>query len=169
MNRQLRFLTLTALLAALIAALTLYARLPFPMTSDGYVHFGDGMVLIAACLLPTPYAVAAAAVGCGLADALPGLFSWLPATIVIKSLMAWLFSSKQKKILCKRNVLMLLPACAVNVAGYYLYEGLVKNQWAALLSVFGNVIQSGAGVVLFVLSAAALDRLHIKNNLLKWD
>jgi len=156
-------------MAALITALTMFIKLPFPMTSEGYVHFGDGMVYIAACLLPAPYAVAAAVIGCGLADALPGLFGWLPATLLIKACMALLFSSRQKKLLARRNILVLLPACAVNIAGYYLYEGFVYSQWAALVSVFGNVIQSGISVAMFLLLAAALDRLKVKNNLLKWD
>jgi len=169
MTKRLRLLTFTALMAALIAALTMLVKFPFPMTSEGYVHFGDGMVYIAACLLSAPYAVAASAIGCGLADALPGQFGWLPATVVLKACMALLFSSRQKKILAKRNVFALLPACAINVVGYYLYEGFAYSQWAALISVFGNVIQSGISVAMFLMLGAALDRLRVKNNLLKWD
>jgi len=166
MTKRLQLLTFTALTAALIAVLTLFAKIPFPMTSEGYVHLGDGMVFLAACLLPAPYAAAAAALGCGLADAIPGFFPWLPATIVIKACMALLFSSKQKKILCSRNFFVLLPACLINIAGYYLYEGILYSQWGALVSVFGNVIQAGAGVAMFLLLGAALDRLKIKNKLL---
>jgi len=166
MTKRLQLLTFTALTAALIAVMTLFAHIPFPMTSDGYVHLGDGMVFLAACLLPAPYAMAAAALGCGLADAIPGWFGWLPATIVLKACMALLFSSKQKKILCPRNFFVLLPACLINIAGYYFYEGFVYGQWGALLSVFGNVIQAGAGVALFLLLGAALDRLNVKNKLL---
>ena len=159
-------LTLTALMAALIAALVYFGRIPFPMTSGGIVHPGDGMIFIAACLLPTPYAAVAASLGAGMADALLGDFGWLPATIALKACMALLFSSKQKKILTRRNVLVLLPACAINIAGYYLYEGFIYNQWAALVSVFGNVIQSGLSAALFLLLAAALDRLKLKDRLL---
>ena len=166
MNKRLQLLTFTALTAALIAVMTLFAHIPFPMTSDGYVHLGDGMVFLAACLLPAPYAVAAAALGCGLSDALLGVFGWLPATIVLKACMALLFSSKQKKILCSRNFFVLLPACLINIAGYYLYNGAIYGEWGALLSVFGDVIQAGAGIAVFLLLGAALDRLKIKNKLL---
>ena len=166
MNKRLQLLTFTALSAALIAAMTLFAHIPFPMTNDGYVHLGDGMVFLAACLLPAPYAAAAAAIGCGLADALPGYFVWIPATIVLKACMALLFSSKQKKILCARNFFVLLPACLINGVGYYLYEGFVFSQWGALVSVFGNLIQAGAGIAVFILIGAAMDRLKIKNKLL---
>lgn len=166
MKRQsLTCLVLTALLAALTAALTLFAHIPFPMTSAGYVHLGDGMVYIAACLLPGPYAAAAAAIGCGLGDL--AALSWLPATVAIKACMALLFTAKRPKLLCRRNVWALLPATLVNAGGYFLYEGFVIGKWGAVLSVIGNLIQSGFAIAIFLLLAAALDQLKIKSKFMK--
>jgi len=157
---------MAALLAALAAALT-FVHVPFPMTSEGYVHLGDGIVYLAACLLPGPYAAAAAAIGCGLADlAAP---AWLPATVVIKACMALLFSAKREKLLCPHNILALLPAALVNTGGYFLYEGLAFGQWAAALSFIGNLIQSGLAAAIFLLLAAALDKMEIKRKFLKWS
>jgi len=153
---------MTALLAALITALTYYGRIPFPMSNGGYVHLGDGMVCIAACLLSAPYAVAAAAIGAGMADALLGFYPWIPATLVLKACMALLFSAKREKLLCPRNILALPLAALVNTGGYFLYESLIYRQWAAMLSAVGNLVQSAVAAAIFLLLAAALDHLNIK-------
>ena len=168
MKRQsLLYLIMAALLAALITALTYYGRIPFPMTSDGYVHLGDGVVYIAAALLPGPYAAAAAAIGCGLADLGCGYFSWIPATVLLKACMALLFTSKRPNMLNRRNILALLPAAVINVGGYFLYESLTLHHWAAMVSAVGNVIQSVLGALLFVLLAAALDHLQVKTRFMR--
>ena len=162
-RHPLQTLVLTGLLAALAAALT-FLRIPFPMTSEGYVHLGDGAVYLAACLLPMPWGAVAAAVGCGLADlAAP---AWIPATLVIKFCMALLFSAKREKLLCGRNALALLPAGLINVGGYFLCESLVLGEWAALVSVLGNVMQSCIAAAIFVFLAAAMDRLKIRQKFL---
>ena len=164
MKRQsLQTLILTALLAALTAALTLLAKIPFPMTSGGCVHLGDGMVYIAAALLPLPWGPAAAVIGCGLAD-LTAL-SWLPGTVVIKACMALLFTAKRPRLLCRRNILALPLAALVNVGGYFLYESLFLHE-AAMLSVVGNAVQSAIAAGMFLLLAAAMDQLKIRKRFL---
>ena len=60
-NRQLRLMILTALFAAMTFALTFSVRIPMP--SGGYIHLGDAMIYLSACILPFPYAIAAAGIG----------------------------------------------------------------------------------------------------------
>ena len=72
-REHLRWTVTAALMAAFITLVTAYVlHVPFP---GGYVHIGDTLIYLAACLLPLPYAVAAGAIGAGLADLLtyPGL------------------------------------------------------------------------------------------------
>lgn len=66
---QLRTMLTAALFAAAIAVTTAYI-IHIPLPTGGYIHPGDALIYLAACLLPTPWAVAAAAVGAGLADLL---------------------------------------------------------------------------------------------------
>ena len=67
-NKQLIYVVMAALFAAIITVVTAYVlRIP---TGNGYIHLGDSFIFLAASLLPLPYAIAAAAVGAGLADAL---------------------------------------------------------------------------------------------------
>ena len=72
---------MTGLFAAMIYVLTAWLHIP---TGAGYTHAGDGLIYLAASMLPTPYAMAAGAIGAGLADGLSGFVVWLPGTIVIK-------------------------------------------------------------------------------------
>lgn len=51
-----------AVFAALIAVMTAYIKFNTGI-NDGYLHFGDSMIYLAACILPLPYAMAAAAIG----------------------------------------------------------------------------------------------------------
>lgn len=65
-NKQLIYVVMAALFAAIITVVTAYVlRIP---TGNGYIHLGDSFIFLAASLLPLPYAIAAAAVGAGLAD-----------------------------------------------------------------------------------------------------
>ena len=161
-----------ALLAALTAALTSIHIVKLP--NGGYVHLGDIFVLLAGCLLPAPYAMAAAAIGGGLAD----LFTaplWAPATIVIKAAVAGLCSAKRETLLTRRNALMTLPYAAVTLIGYALHELLLvalgleasEEVWTAILlaSVSLNALQVLASAALFFAIAAALDRVGFKRKL----
>ena len=47
--------------------------------NGGYIHLGDALIYLAAVLLPAPYAMAAGAIGGGLADLLTAPV-WAPAT-----------------------------------------------------------------------------------------
>ena len=75
-RENLRLLTTTALFAAAITVMTAY-MLHIPLPTGGYIHLGDALIYLAACLLPVPYAAAAAAVGAGLAD----LLTWMLGSI----------------------------------------------------------------------------------------
>ncbi len=52
-TEKLRLLVTTGLFAALIYVFTAYLHIP---SGAGYTHAGDGLIYLAACILPTPYA-----------------------------------------------------------------------------------------------------------------
>ena len=68
-RENLRLLVTAALFAAAITVMTAY-MLHIPIPTGGYIHLGDALIYLAACLLPVPCAAAAAAIGAGLADLL---------------------------------------------------------------------------------------------------
>ena len=73
-----------ALFAALICVGTMLVQIPIPATG-GYANLGDGVILIAAFLMGTGYATAAAGLGSMLADLLLGYVSYAPGTLIIKA------------------------------------------------------------------------------------
>lgn len=153
-----------ALFAAIITALTAYFHIP---AGHGYIHVGDSFIFLAACMLPTPYAVAASAIGGGLADILAGAPIWAPATIVIKSLLVFSFTSKSKKIVNVRNICAIIAAMVITCAGYCVYDGLVFGQWPiAIAGIPDSIIQVAASGVIFFVLALAIDASKLKTKLL---
>ncbi|MDR1927606.1 MAG: TIGR04002 family protein [Oscillospiraceae bacterium] len=166
MRKRLYLFIFTGLFAALAAALT-FVHLPIPMLNGGYVHLGDSLVYLAACMLPAPYAALAAGIGGGLADLLSGAPAWAPFTVLIKVGMTLFFSSRRGKLLDVRQILGLLPAALLNAGGYYLAEGLMYGSWKAILwpSLTGNLIQSAGSTAVFLALCLALDRAKGKQRL----
>ena len=159
-------LVLSALFAAMITVMTAFLfHIPIGV-NGGYLHFGDALIYLAASLLPTPYACAAAAVGAGLADIVSGAPVWAPFTLVIKACIVLLFTAKREKLLNKRNVLALIGAWPVTCAGYYVAEAIITGNWVVpAAGLPANTIQAAGSAVLFVLIALALDKMHLKNRL----
>ncbi len=155
-QEKMRLLVLTGLFAALICLFTAYiCHIPLG-ANGGYLHFGDTLIYVAAALLPQPYALLAAAIGGGLADLLTSPM-WAPATIIIKALI---------KLLCTRNRIAPFISWIISTIGYYLAEGLIFGQYAALItSVLGSALQSGGSLLFFYLVAGVLDKQDIKDKI----
>lgn len=150
------------LFAAMITIMTAYiCHIPYG-ANGGYIHFGDTLIYLAAVLLPRPYALAAAAIGGGMADMLTAPM-WAPATIVIKMLITLPFTSRQEKILTVKNMVAPFIALPISAAGYYLAEGILFGSFIApMASLAGSLIQSVGSAVFFFVLASALDKAHIK-------
>ena len=158
---------MTAVFAALICLTTAFL-LHIPVgTAGGYIHLGDAFIYLAAAFLPTPFAMAAASIGAGLADILTGAPHWALFTVVIKAAMAACFTSKSTKILCVRNTVAAAAAGVVGMVGYYFAEVLLFGNWITPLwsTLTGGTVQAVGGAVLFWVSGAALDRANVKSRL----
>ena len=165
---KVRRLTLTGMFSALIFVFTAYIHVP---TGAGYTHAGDGLIYLAASILPFHYAAAAGAIGGGLADGLSGFVVWLPATVVIKPITALFFSNKGETIITVRNILAILPSLILCIVGYSLYEGIVMARGfstGAIIAAFSQtpayIVQVGASSVLYIAAGIALDRVGFKKN-----
>ena len=164
-KNHIKLTCMTAIFAALVYVVTAYLHIP---TYNGYVHCGDGFIFIAACLLPMPYSVIVGVLGAMLADLLTGFAIWAPGSMIIKGLLALLFTCKSNKILTVRNLIMLLPAALVSAGGYYLYEVLITGSFvASLAGIPGSLTQAAASSIVFVVIGIALDRSNAKKKLLE--
>lgn len=160
---QVKYLAITGIMAALITVMTAYiCHIPVGV-NGGYLHFGDALIYLAATLLPTPYALAAAAIGGGMADLLTAPL-WAPATIIIKILITIPFTDKSAKIVTVRNVIATILAYLISTFGYTVAEYILfGNMPAVLVSLAQNLVQSGGSAIVFIVLGLALDKVHIKN------
>lgn len=166
-NVTVKRLVTTGIMAAMITLMTAYICHVPTGVNEGYIHFGDALIYIAAAILPAPYAMAAGAIGGGLADLLTAPV-WAPATIIIKMLITLPFTNKDTKIVNKRNVVALFVAFVISSVGYFLAEGIMFGFTTAFFaSIGGSVIQSGGSAVVFILFGLALDRIHFKTRFMK--
>ena len=152
---KLRRLVYGGLLAAVIAVLTAFIKLPVPVT-NGYIHLGDGAIFLAAALLG-PYAAIPAAIGSALADLLAGYYIYMAPTAAIKGVMGWIAGQFMgDQAVSVRNILIFVLCELIMVAGYFAFECAMYGVAAALGAVGPNLVQGAAGVIFgSVLSAAA--------------
>ncbi len=158
--QKIQLMCLTALLTAAAFILTAYVHLP---SHTGYIHPGDALIYLAACLLPLSHALFVGVGGAVLADCLTGFAVWAPASMVVKAVSVLCFSSKANRILTMRNRTALLPASLVSIGGYYLYEmAITANAIAPLAGIPGYIIQALLSIALFVTLGVVLDKLNFK-------
>ncbi|MBQ7138241.1 MAG: ECF transporter S component [Clostridia bacterium] len=151
-----RKLTMTGVMAALIAALTIFPHIP--NMAGGYVHLGDGLIMLGVMLLG-PLSIPAAAIGSMIAD----LLTYPPyavATLIVKGLMALV----AHLIYRRGNRRSMLPAFILSeltmVAGYFVYEIFLLGIGGAIADIPGNLIQGAAGVAIGYALSAIVPRLE---------
>lgn len=165
-SAKIKYLTLTGLMAAMITIMTAYiCHIPVGM-NGGYLHFGDSLIYLTATLLPTPYALAAAAIGGGLADLMTAPM-WAPATIIIKMLITIPFTNKSTKIITPRNIIATLIAYVISGSCYFFAEYILFGNFSSafLASMSGSLLQSGGSAIFFIIFGLALDKAHMKSKL----
>ena len=154
---QTRALVMTALLAALSFVATLVIRIPSP--TGGYMNLGDTVVLLGAYLLGGAYGAAAGAIGPALADLVSGYIVYVPATLVIKAVMALIAAGIYHACGRRpRSLILATPRAAPwMVIGYWLYDGILMGSLAgSLAGVPSNLVQSALGIVASTALALAL-------------
>lgn len=156
-------LVLAGLFAAMIFTLTYFIKIP---TAIGYIHLGDMAIYLAASLLPTPYAIAAAGIGGALSDLVGGYTVYVPVTFVVKMLLALCFTGKMNTVINLRNIIAVFICCGITVFGYFAFEIFYYGA-GAYASMIPNLIQAGASGILYLVVGYAFDKAHIKNNLVR--
>ena len=170
MNRKtFRNLTLTGVLTALVFVVARF--LPaIPLGINAYVNLGDTVIYLSVLVLPTPYAIAAGAIGAALSDLTFGAVLWVIPTLLVKALIV--LTAKGLCKVSKHHDLMISLCGVVGVIGYYLAEVvlirffIVSDQmtWAAgvvgsAASIWGNVVQGLGSGILFYAFAKVLRRI----------
>lgn len=151
------------MMAALVFVATYFFKLPVSIT-QGYIHLGDGFILLGASLLGWA-SVPAAAIGSALADLLGGYTLYILPTFVIKGLVAAVaVGALRAKRPYWLTVALLAAAELLMVAGYFVTEWLLLGYGlaAAAGAVAPNLVQGLSGVALGAVLIPLLRRVKPK-------
>ncbi len=157
-------IVISSLFAALICVATMLIKIPSPL--KGYINLGDGIVLLAAWVLPLPYGIVAAGLGSALADLFSGYAVYAPATFIIKALMAvvaysfYKFFAKKAKGALSR-VLSGIFSELVMILGYFLFEGILYGFVPSLVNIPANAVQAVAGIIIGVVLITVFEKQNI--------
>lgn len=158
-DRQIKQLAVGGVMAALVFVMTYLPKIPVPVTG-GYVHLGDGMILLASMLLG-PMGVAASAVGSALSDLVGGYMTYLIPTFLIKGAVALVAWKLYKPGNWLKTAFAFILAELVMVAGYFAFEAVLYGLPAALGAVGPNMIQGIVGVAMGLMCMALVPRLKL--------
>ena len=155
-------MVLAALMMCMIVVLTMFIKIPIPMT-QGYVHLGDAMIFMAVMLLGWKYGAVAAGVGSAMADIFCGAAMWAPWTLVVKFVMALIMGLILDKggenIGLPRQITAMICGGLFMVLGYYVAEGVMYGNWiAATIGIPWNIGQFAVGMVIATVISASLCR-----------
>ena len=147
----------SALFAALTCVCTMIVKIPTP--TGGYIHPGDGMVLLSGIVLGPVMGALAAGIGSMLSDLFSGYMVWVPATFIIKALTAMIAGllfrksshllSGNKAASTIRVILGGIVGEALMVFGYFVFEiGLnaASNGGFTAAAIAGGIAYSAAGI-----------------------
>ena len=171
-NKSLKKIVTAALLAAMTCIATMIIKVPTP--TMGYIHLGDGFVLLCGVILGPVTGGLAAGIGSMFSDIFSGYVSWAPATFIIKALTAaiagFLFHRLQHAIKSDKSryaaiVIGGIIGEAIMVIGYFLYEagiaafgsgGFTSAALAAGIVSYATgipfkIVQGIAGIIISVL------------------
>lgn len=161
-----RLLALTGLFAALGCVGTMVLQVPSP--TGGYMNLGDAVVILGAWLLGPVYGAVAGGVGPAMADLLSGYAVYVPATLVIKAVMALAAALLYRALGRKGLVLCAAAAEVPMVLGYWLFDGLLAAAsgggalglclTASAAGIPSNLVQAAFGAAASTLLALALRR-----------
>lgn len=147
MKKNLFSLVFASVLAALTCVATMVITIPSP--TGGFMNLGDTIVLLSAYLLGPLWGAAAAGIGSAMADLMAGYALYIPATLMIKAIMA-LLAALLYRALGKTPWAVFfcgLLAEAVMVLGYWFYDGLLMGSLAgAAVGLPSNLMQAVFGL-----------------------
>ena len=150
-------------MAAVMASLTYVATtvITLPAPTSGYVHIGDGLVLLCGWILGPWWGGAAAGIGSMLVDLLGGYGHYAPGTLIIKGCMALVAALivKAMKESKASYVISAVVSEAIMVLGYFGYASLLLGKgWGAAASIPGNLVQGAMGMVIGLVLLVVLKR-----------
>jgi len=139
--------------SALMTALTTVATMVIhiPSAVGGYIHLGDGMVMLSGMILGPMAGAAAGGIGSMIADLLSGYAIYAPATLFIKALAAFSggYLYRHLPFRSRAGGFRVMPFLSVGMVfnlvvtgGYFIFELAIYDWPAAISNVPFNLVQN---------------------------
>ena len=167
MNAKTKEIVIAALIAALACVATMIIKIPSPL--KGYINLGDCIVLVAGWMLSPTYSFLAAGLGSALADMFSGYVTYIPATFVIKGLMA-IIAFYGFKLLHKKlgnlpsRIISGIASEIMMILGYFVFEGFLYGFAPSMVNIPANGVQGVAGLVIGILLIKVFEKSNIAPN-----
>jgi uncharacterized membrane protein len=150
-----RKIVFAGILTALTFVVTIFTRIPFPLT-QGYFNLGDSVVFIAAILFGGCVGAVSGAVGSALADVILGSLIFVPVTFVVKGLAGYVTGK-----LCERGFqyggarlyAALCVGLALIVGGYFVVEATILSLYDSVFGMSAAIAELPVNLVQGILSA----------------
>lgn len=166
---KLKLLITAALMAALTCVTTMVISIPLPY--GGYIHPGDGFVLLSGFILGPIYGPFAAGIGSMLADLLLGYSQYALATFIIKGLAAFVAAFVYRFLRRKSVVLGSIAAGVlagiIVTVGYFVFESFLMGAGAAIANSPLNLVQNVAGILISTLLLPILVKIPQIKDIMK--
>lgn len=166
--------TLKIVIAALMAAMTCIATMVIkvPSPTSGYIHLGDGLVLLSGIILGPVYGGLAAGIGSMFADLFSGYAGYAMATFIIKALAAVVGSVVFHALntFFVKSRLKIVPVLFAGIGGgvvvttgYFIFEAFLMGLGtaAALTGVPFNLVQNVFGIIVAAILMPLLFKVQI--------
>ena len=174
MGNNIKKLTLSGLMIAIVFVTTCFTRIPGPV-AQGYINFGDIFIMAAAIIIGKNIGCIAGAFGSALADIAVGGFLFAPVTFIVKGLEGYVTgaiagsSGDNKQV---NNVKIMAAVCVgalVMVAGYFLSEMYILKIFsdtfgytAAITELPANLLQGGVSAAAGYIIVGLLNKVNIR-------
>lgn len=146
-QQQIKQMVFGALGIALIFLSTFYFKIP--SVGQGYLHLGDGFVLLFASVLSPTASFLCAGLGSAFADIAGGYTIYVVPTFFIKGLEAIIITYMLRKLPIKYYIFAYILGSVWMMLGYYVFDALLTNNWIApLAGIFGNCMQALVGILI---------------------
>jgi uncharacterized membrane protein len=143
-----REVSLSAVMIAATAALTMLISIPFPLTR-GYFNLGDAMVMLAGLLLGPWLGGVAGGVGSAIADVLLGFGYFAPMTLFIKGTEGFLTGLIGRNRKLPFQIAGVIAGAIAMLVGYFSVETPLYGIGAAIAELVGiNILQVTSGAII---------------------
>ena len=142
-NTSIYFITITALMTALVYVFTAFINIRLPIAANGgLIHLGNVPLFIGAILFGRRVGAIAGGVGMALFDLLSGWTVWAPFTLVTVGLMGYVVGLiAERKPKFGWYIVAIAAAAVIKIIGYYIAEAVIYQN---LIVPFGIWFRSAA-------------------------